>query len=105
MLTRIKKLLRNNFSLSDLFILPMSDWVEYCTEPAMGRWARLRRANGHEKPFGVKYWSIGNENYTGGEIGAKTAQQWGPFVRESAKMMRRVDPGIRILAAAVPDVD
>ena len=40
----------------------MSDWVEYCNEPAMGRWARLRIANGHEKPFGVKYWSIGNEN-------------------------------------------
>lgn len=83
----------------------MSDWVEYCNEPEKGRWAKLRIANGHKKPYGVKYWSIGNENYTGGEIGAKTAQEWGPFVRESAKMMRRVDPRIKILAAAVPDVD
>ncbi len=83
----------------------MSDWVEYCNEPKKGRWAKRRIANGHEKPYGVEYWSIGNENYTGGEIGAKTAQEWGPFVRESAKMMRRVDARIKILAAAVPDVD
>lgn len=83
----------------------MSDWVEYCNEPKKGRWARRRIANGHAKPYGVQYWSIGNENYTGGEIGAKTVQEWGPFVRESAKMMRRVDARIKILAAAVPDVD
>lgn len=83
----------------------MSDWVEYCNEPSLGRWAKRRIANGHEEPYRVRYWSIGNENYTGGEIGAKTAQAWGPFVRESAKMMRRVDPGIKILAAAVPDID
>ena len=83
----------------------MSDWVEYCNEARKGRWAKRRITNGHEKPYGVKYWSIGNENYTGCEIGAKTAQEWGPFVRESAKMMRRVDARIKILAAAVPDVD
>lgn len=44
----------------------MADWVEYCNEPAMGRWARKRSANGHPEPWAVKYWSIGNENYTGG---------------------------------------
>lgn len=83
----------------------MSDWVEYCNEPNWGKWAKLRIANGHSKPYKVKYWSIGNENYTGGEIGSKTIAEWGPFVRESAKMMRRVDPTIKLLAAAVPEVD
>lgn len=83
----------------------MSDWVEYCNEPKWGKWAKLRIDNGHPEPYKVKYWSIGNENYTSGEIGAKTIAVWGPFVRESAKMMRRVDPTIKLLAAAVPEVD
>ena len=41
----------------------MSDWVEYCNLDHEGEFAKWRMANGHEKPFGVKYWSIGNENY------------------------------------------
>lgn len=83
----------------------MSDWVEYCNEPKLGKWAKQRIANGHPEPYKVRYWSIGNENYTGGEMGSKTVVEWGSFVRESAKMMRRVDPTIKLLAAAVPDVD
>ena len=83
----------------------MSDWVEYCNLPREGQYARLRISGGHEQPFGVKYWSIGNESYLGGEMGCKTHDEWGGFVREAAKMMRRVDPGIEISAAAVADVD
>ena len=78
----------------------MSDWVEYCNLRNKGRNARLRAANGSPEPFNVRYWSIGNENYLGGEIGAKTVEEWAPLVRESAKMMRAVDSEIRILAAA-----
>jgi alpha-L-arabinofuranosidase len=83
----------------------MSDWVEYCNLPAAGRWAQLRQANGHTRPHNVRYWSIGNENYGDWEMGAKTAAEWGRFVAESAKMMKRVDPSIRLLAAALADVD
>jgi alpha-N-arabinofuranosidase len=78
----------------------MSDWVEYCNQDK-GRWARLRAANGSPEPYRVRYWSIGNENYGNWEIGAKTAQEWGLFVRETAKMIRRVDPSAVLLAAAV----
>ena len=83
----------------------MSDWVEYCNLPSQGRWARLRRAGGAVEPHRVKFWSIGNENYLGGEIGAKTVPEWGPLVRESAKMMRAVDSTIKILAAATTKGD
>ncbi|MFZ4849249.1 MAG: hypothetical protein ACOYL7_08995 [Caldilinea sp.] len=55
----------------------MSDWVEYCNLPEAGRWAQLRRANGHALPHTVRYWSIGNENYGDWEMGAKTAAEWG----------------------------
>jgi alpha-L-arabinofuranosidase len=83
----------------------MSNWVEYCNLRSEGKWAKRRIANGHKEPFNVKYWSIGNENYLPGEIGAKTAAEWGYFVRESAKMMKRVDPSIQVLAASVKDID
>ena len=78
----------------------MSDWVEYCNLREKGRNARLRSKNGNAEPFNVRYWSIGNENYLGGEIGAKTVEEWAPLVRESAKMMRAVDSNLKILAAA-----
>ena len=83
----------------------MSDWVEYCNLSDEGEWARLRALNGHPSAYGVRYWSIGNENYGHWEIGAKTAEEWGPLVRESAKMMKHVDPSIELSAAALTDVD
>jgi alpha-L-arabinofuranosidase len=83
----------------------MSDWVEYCNLPSQGHWARQRIQNGRSMAHTVHYWSIGNENYGAWEMGAKTAGEWGRLVVESAKMMKRVDPSILLLAAALPDLD
>ncbi len=80
----------------------MSDWVEYCNLN-VGKWGRQRIAHGYEKPYDVMYWSVGNENWGGWEIGAKTIAQWGPIVRESAKMMRGADRRIRLSAATAAD--
>lgn len=82
----------------------MSDWVEYCNQE-WGEWAAKRRENGFTEPFGVTYWSIGNENYGDWEMGAKTKQEWPNFVLESAKMMKRADPTVKLSAAALADVD
>ena len=81
----------------------MSNWVEYCNLKDMGRFAKMRIANGHKEPYNVKYWSIGNENYGSWELGAKTVNEWGYFVRESAKLMFNVDFSIKLFAAALPD--
>lgn len=81
----------------------MSDWVEYCNLREMGKYAKMRVANGFAEPHNVKYWSIGNENYGSWELGAKTADEWGYFVRESAKLMLNVDHTIQLFAAALPD--
>jgi alpha-L-arabinofuranosidase len=81
----------------------MSDWVEYCNLESMGKFAAMRIANGHSKPHNVKFWSIGNENYGSWELGAKTVDEWGYFVRESAKLMLNVDTSIQLFAAALPD--
>jgi alpha-N-arabinofuranosidase len=39
----------------------MSDWVEYMTADGGSPLARLRAQNGHEKPFKVAYFGVGNE--------------------------------------------
>lgn len=83
----------------------MSDWLEYCNLPAGGRWAGLRARNGWREPLAVPYWSIGNENYGSWEIGAKTPGEWAALVRESAKMMRRVDESAVLLTAARSDLE
>jgi alpha-N-arabinofuranosidase len=83
----------------------MSRWVEYCNLVSEGKYAKQRIANGYTEPHRVKYWSIGNENYLGGEIGTKSVAEWGKFVRECAKMMKRVDPTIQLFAASVPDLE
>lgn len=80
----------------------MSDWVEYCNRN-IGKYGRMRIANGHQEPYKVKYWSIGNENYGAWELGAKTVDEWGYLVRESAKLMLSVDSSVRLFAAAIAD--
>ncbi len=82
----------------------MSDWVEYCNQD-IGEWSALRRTNGYDEPFKVPYWSIGNENWGRGEMGAKTADEWARYAHESAKMMKRADHEIELSIASIPDLD
>jgi alpha-N-arabinofuranosidase len=82
----------------------MSSWMEYCNLESEGEYARKRIANGHPEPYRVKYWSIGNENYGGWEIGAKSSAEWSRFVLEAAKMMKHVDPTCSLSAAALDDL-
>ena len=83
----------------------MSDWVEYCNLDHEGEFAKWRIANGYAEPHRVKYWSIGNENYGWWEIGAKSVEEWGRLVLESAKMMKHVDPDAELSAAALSDTN
>ena len=41
----------------------MSEWVEYMTSDANSPMANLRRANGKEEPWKLKYFGVGNENW------------------------------------------
>ena len=83
----------------------MSDWLEYCNLESEGRYARARIADGYPAPFGVRYFSIGNENYGMWELGAKESREWGRLVAETAKLLNRVDPMAELSAAALPDCE
>jgi alpha-N-arabinofuranosidase len=41
----------------------MSQWVEYITSDGQSPMANLRRQNGQDKPWKVKFWGVGNENW------------------------------------------
>ncbi len=80
----------------------MKEWVEYCNGND-GFYAEMRKDGGHIKPLNVRYWSIGNENWGGHEIGSKSPLQWAPLVSKSADLMLSSDPELVLLAAATPD--
>lgn len=47
----------------------MSEWIEYLTSDEDVPMANLRRQNGREKAWKVKYWGVGNESWgCGGEM-------------------------------------
>jgi alpha-N-arabinofuranosidase len=41
----------------------MSQWVEYLNFEGISPMADLRRSNGKDSPWGVKFWEVGNENW------------------------------------------
>lgn len=75
-----------------------ANWVEYCNSPPTTRYAAMRAADGHPEPFYVKYWGIGNELFLPGEVGYMDAKTHARTVFEYAKIMRMVDPEIKIVA-------
>src|SRR5271157_314470 len=77
-----------------------ADWVEYCNGTGDTALVKLRREHGFEKPHNVKYWSIGNEVDSPGQIGYKTPQEYARTATEFSKVMKRVDPSIKLIASA-----
>lgn len=74
-------------------------WVEYCNESRTTYWADMRRKNGREKPYGVKYWGLGNEIDGPWQLGHKNAEDYTKFALEAAKAMRRADESIKLIAS------
>ena len=65
----------------------LSDWVEYCNMPGVSPMADLRRQNGREEPFNVKYWGIGNEAWGCG--GNMRPEHYADLCRQYSTYMRQ----------------
>jgi alpha-N-arabinofuranosidase len=74
-------------------------WVEYVNESRDTYWAQQRRKNGRDKPYGVKYWGLGNEIDGPWQLGHKNAEDYTKFALEAAKAMRRADSSIKLIAS------
>lgn len=73
-------------------------YLEYCNHPGGTALSDLRRAHGAENPLGVKFWCLGNEMDGPWQICQKTPDEYGRIAKETAKLMRWVDPGIELAA-------
>jgi alpha-N-arabinofuranosidase len=76
-------------------------WVEYCNGTGDTYWANLRRENGHEEPYNVRYWGLGNEMYGEWQIGALEAEDYVKKAREFAKVMKWTDPSIELVGCGL----
>jgi alpha-L-arabinofuranosidase len=72
-----------------------AEWVAYCNAPATDRTGALRKRDGFEAPFGVKYWELDNETY----------RKYDPLTYaevcvEFGKAMKAIDPDIKLAMCA-----
>lgn len=75
----------------------MQDWVEYMTFAGDSEMANLRRANGREKPWKIKYFGVGNENWGCG--GSMTAEYYSDLYKRYQTYVRNY-PGSKITKVA-----
>lgn len=87
-----------------------AELVEYLNAPADGSnpgggtdWAQKRARNGHPRPYGVKFFEIGNEIYlmkgrkkSFKEFGHTDVRDYAGGLVRFARAMREIDPQIRI---------
>lgn len=65
----------------------MSEWVEYMNFDGESPMANLRRKNGRENPWGIKYFGVGNENWGCG--GKMRAEYYADLYRRYATYARK----------------
>jgi alpha-L-arabinofuranosidase len=70
------------------------DWVHYLNDPPSTEWGRLRATNGHQEPYGVKYFQIDNEPMNHG----LTPEKYAEIVNAFGSRLRSIAPQARIVA-------
>ena len=76
----------------------MSEWVEYMTFGGQSPMSNLRRQNGRDKPWEVKYFAVGNENWGCG--GNMTPEFYADTYRRYQTYIRSYDDNHRIYKVA-----
>lgn len=72
--------------------------VEYFNYPEGTYYSDLRKEHGHPHPYDVRVWCVGNEVDGPWNIGQKKAETYAWDAAEAAKAMKRIDPGIELVA-------
>lgn len=72
-------------------------WVEYCNGERDTYWANLRRANGHEEPYNVKYWALGNEVWGPWQVEQDTKENYARKAVQWAKALKLLDPSLTLV--------
>jgi|WetSurMetagenome_2_1015567.scaffolds.fasta_scaffold06307_2 alpha-L-arabinofuranosidase len=72
--------------------------VQYTNGEVNTPMGKIRASNGHENPWKVKFWSIGNEMYGDWQLGHMSTDQFVKKNNDFADRMRSVDPSIKLIA-------
>jgi alpha-N-arabinofuranosidase len=72
--------------------------LEYANGAPDSNMGKLRAANGHSEPWGVKFWSIGNEMYGDWQLGHMPLADYVKKHIQFAKAMKAMDPSIKVVA-------
>lgn len=73
-----------------------ASWLEYCNDRGSTYYARLRRQNGHDEPFGVRFWGVGNENWGCG--GNFTPEEYAAAYRRFATYLKSRNADVELIA-------
>ena len=86
------------FTINPVWCAPEESrqWVEYCNGGGDTEYGRLRAQRGHIEPYGVKYWSLGNELGYGHMEGPMSPAQYADAAGRAAKAMLAKSPGLRL---------
>lgn len=81
--------------------------LEYVNGSLDTEWANLRRKNGHQEPYHVKYWCLGNELDGPWQVARKTPEEYGLLANETSKAMKLLDPSIEtiLVGSSTPRLD
>lgn len=79
-------------------------WIEYCNSSKNTYYANLRRKNGHEEPYNVKYWGLGNEVWGPWQVGQMTMEDYAKKAAEWAKAIKLLDPNVELVSCGCTGV-
>lgn len=75
-----------------------AQWVQYCNGAPTTLAGGWRAKNGHEQPFGVKYWCVGNEMWGPFQLGWMQLRHYVIKHNLVAEAMWKVDPTLSLTA-------
>ena len=81
----------------------MAEWWEYVNFPGKSPMADLRRANGHDGPWSVRFWGVGNESWGCG--GDMTPEYYANEYRRYASFLSSYGVARPFRIASGPNVD
>jgi alpha-N-arabinofuranosidase len=74
------------------------DELQYVNGAPDTKMGKLRAANGHPEPWGVKFWAIGNEMYGDWQLGFMPLSDYVRKHTQFAVAMKAMDPSVRVVA-------
>ncbi|KAH7134561.1 glycoside hydrolase superfamily [Dactylonectria estremocensis] len=72
-------------------------WLEYCNGSKNTHFANLRRQNGREEPYNVKYWALGNEMWGPWQVEQHSKEDYAKKAIQWARALKLLDPSITLI--------